>query len=74
MRILKITDLKDYWSTDVTTNLPFFCSVFSRNRFIQIYGMLHAGNIDGRTKKEKSNLSLIYYSRQLEQYTNLDNI
>ena len=74
MGIVKILDLKDYWNTNVTTNLPFFRSVFSRNRFFQIYGMLHAGEIDGSTKKGKSNLSLIYYSQQLEQYTNQDNI
>ena len=29
MGIVKLPDLKDYWSTDVTTNLPFFLSVFS---------------------------------------------
>ena len=69
MGILKIPDLKDYWSTDVTTNLPFFCSVFSRNRFFQIYGMLHAGEIDGSTKKIQPFLDLyidrFYSSPQL---------
>ena len=35
MGIVKIQDLKDYWSTDITTNFPLFCSVFSRNRFFK---------------------------------------
>ena len=31
--ILKLTDIKEYWSTHTTTNLPFFRRVFSRDRF-----------------------------------------
>ena len=53
MGIIKLPDLKDYWSTSNTTNVPFFRSVFSRNRFFQIYSTLHAGNIDGSLKCEK---------------------
>ena len=32
MGIVQLTNLKDYWSTDDTTNFPFFHSVFSRDR------------------------------------------
>ena len=53
MGIIQLSDLKDYWSTDDTTNLPFFRSVFSRDRFFQIFGALHVGDIDGSTKRGK---------------------
>ena len=53
MGIIKLPDLKDYWSTHATINFPFFRSVFSRNRFFQIYGTLHVGTINGSLKKEK---------------------
>ena len=53
MGIIQMNNLKDYWSTDETTNLPFFRSVFSRDRLFQIFGSLHAGDPDDTTKKGK---------------------
>ena len=53
MGIIQLSGLKDYWSTGDSTNLPFFHSVFSRDRFFQIFGALHVGDIDGTTKQEK---------------------
>ena len=53
MGIIQLKNLKDYWSTDMTTNLPFFQSVFSRNRFFRILGCLHVGEIDSDDKCEK---------------------
>ena len=53
MGIIQLSDLKDYWSTDDTTNLPFFRSVFSRDRFLQIFGALHVGEIDSSSKRDK---------------------
>ena len=53
MGIIQLGDLKDYWSTDNTTNLPFFRSVFSCDRFFQIFGALHVGEIDSTTKRGK---------------------
>lgn len=53
MGIVQLGDLKDYWSTHATTNLPFFRSVFSRDRFFQIFGALHVGDIDSSTKRGK---------------------
>lgn len=43
--------LKDYWST-LESDMPFYRSVFSRDRFLQIFGMLHIGENTGR-KKDK---------------------
>ena len=53
MGIIQLQNLKDYWSTSITTDLPFFKSVFSRNRFFQIVGTLHFGNINGDLKSDK---------------------
>ena len=53
MGIIQLGDLKDYWSTDNTTNLPFLQSVFSHDRFFQIFGALHVGEIDSTTKRGK---------------------
>ena len=53
MGIIQLGDLKEYWSTEDTNNLPFFRSVFSRDRFFQIFGALHVGDIDSTTKRGK---------------------
>ena len=53
MGIIQLNDLKDYWSTDDSTNLPFFRSVFSRDRFFQIFGALHVGDLEGTMKQGK---------------------
>ena len=53
MGLTKLSDIKDYWSRHVTLNLPFFRSVFSRDRFLQIYWMLHVGDIPSTTKRSK---------------------
>ena len=45
--IIQLNDLKEYWSTDGSTNLPFFRSVFSHDRFFQIFGALHVGDLEG---------------------------
>ena len=51
--IIQLTNLKDYWSTDDTTDFPFFRSVFSRDCFFQIFGMLYVGDPDGSTRLDK---------------------
>ena len=43
MGLVQLSDIKDYWSRRVTLNWPFFRSVFSRDRFLQIFLMLHVG-------------------------------
>ena len=53
MGMLKLTDIKEYWSTHTTTNLLFFRRVFSRDRFLQIYWMLHVGDLSSTTKRAK---------------------
>ena len=53
MGMTKLSDVKDYWSRHVTLNLPFFRSVFPRDRFLQIYWMLHVGDATSATKRSK---------------------
>ena len=53
MGILKLTDIKEYWSTNTTTNLPFFHRVFSSDRFLQIYWMLNVADLSSTIKRAK---------------------
>ena len=53
MGLVQLSDIKDYWSTHVTLNLPFFRSVFSRDRFLQIFWMLHVGEQPSVNKRSK---------------------
>lgn len=53
MGMVQLTDIKDYWSTHLTLNLPFFRTVFPRDRFLGIYWMLHVGEIPSTTKRSK---------------------
>ena len=53
MGIIQMNNIKDYWRTDDTCNLPFFRSVFSRDRFLQIFGMLHVGDLDSAYTRDK---------------------
>ena len=53
MGMAQLSDIKDYWSTHITLNFPFFRSVFSRDRFLQIFWMLHVGETHSTTKHSK---------------------
>ena len=41
MGMIRVPTLQDYWSTDITTHIPFFSQVMSRDRFLQILSCLH---------------------------------
>ena len=58
MGIIQLPNLKDYWARSSTTNIPLFHSVFSRNQFFQIFGTLHAGDIDSTVRWNKIQLFL----------------
>ena len=53
MGLIQVKNLKDYWRTDDTCDIPFFRSVFSRDRFFQIFGMLHVGEHDSPYTRDK---------------------
>ncbi len=52
MGIIQLSNLKDYWSTDDATELPFLRSVFSMNRF-QILRAFHIGDPDSTLKLDR---------------------
>ena len=53
MGLVQLAQLKDYWGTHETVKLPFFRRIFSRDRFFQIFWMLHAGEIRGTSRCNK---------------------
>ena len=53
MGLIQLQNIQDYWLTDFVSTIPFFKQIFSRDRFRQIFGMLHVGDIDHATKKNK---------------------
>ena len=53
MGLVQLSDIKDYWSRRVTLNWPFFRNVFSRDRFLQIFLMLHVGETPSHNKRSK---------------------
>ena len=53
MGIVQLSNIKDYWSTHEMLNFPFFRMVFSRDRFLQIFGMLHVGDATATTRCAK---------------------
>ena len=53
MGLVQLSDIKDYWSTHTTLNFPFFHSIFSRDRFLQIFRMLHVRDKSSTTRWSK---------------------
>ena len=53
MGLAQLSDIKEYWSTHATLNFPFFRSVFPRDRFLQMFWMLHVGDPQSTTKRSK---------------------
>jgi hypothetical protein len=41
MGIIGLPNMKDYWSQEWSHHVPFFNDIFSRDRVMQIYWMLH---------------------------------
>ncbi|XP_020297799.1 piggyBac transposable element-derived protein 4-like, partial [Pseudomyrmex gracilis] len=65
MGTMPLPSLKDYWSTDRKCRIPYFAEVFRRDRFLQVFWMLHTNeNTEGRqnmtTRTQKINNFLDY--------------
>jgi hypothetical protein len=41
---MSLPDIKYYWSSELITQIKFFGDVMSRDRFQQIFWMMHVGN------------------------------
>ena len=55
MGLIELPELEAYWSTNWTGHIPFFGSVFSRNRFEQIFWLLHVSKDDPNCPGKKIN-------------------
>ena len=53
MGLVQLSNIKDYWSTHITLDFPFFLSIFSRDRFLQIFWMLHVGDTTSTSRRSK---------------------
>lgn len=53
MGLSQRTDLKEYWSMVQSDDQSFFRSLFSKDRFLQIFRMLHVGDTTSTLKKDK---------------------
>jgi hypothetical protein len=43
MALIPLPDIKDYWSRERKTQTTFFGGIMSRDRFLQIFWMMHVG-------------------------------
>ena len=59
MGIIQVPELEMYWKTAWESNIPFFHDVLSRNRFEEIFWMLHLplSTTATQTRLTKSSLS-----------------
>ena len=53
MGIIQLQRVEDYWLKNIVSHIPFFSSIFPRDRFCQIIGMLHVGDIICHNKQDK---------------------
>ena len=68
MGLVQLSQLKDYWLTHETLNLQFFRRVFCRDRFLQLFWMLHVGEIDGSIRRSKIQPFLDLVIPSFQQY------
>ena len=64
MGVIQVPDITSYWSTNWLSAIPFFGRMFSRERFEQIFWMLHVSHCDPdlpekRIDKVKMDLELL---------------
>jgi hypothetical protein len=65
VQLFQVPDMKDYWSQDFASQVPFFSVIFTRKRFLEIFGVLHLETVPQnenslRTKTEKVSNFLKY--------------
>nr|XP_034194964.1 piggyBac transposable element-derived protein 4-like [Osmia lignaria] len=66
MGTMPLPSLKDYWTTDKKCRIPYFAEIFRRDRFLQVFWMLHTNenivgtqNMATRTQKISNFLDYI---------------
>ncbi|CAK9809212.1 PiggyBac transposable element-derived protein 4 [Anthophora quadrimaculata] len=75
MGTMPVANLQEYWSTKFTSKIPFFSDVFTRDRFLQIFWMLHlhknapeGRNTCLRTRIQKANNFLQYINSKFSEH------
>ena len=51
MGIIQLPELEDYWKTSWVCQIPFFRNVLPRDRFQEVFWMLHVGTAGSTPKK-----------------------
>ncbi|XP_017763339.1 PREDICTED: uncharacterized protein LOC108553081 [Eufriesea mexicana] len=59
MGTVTAANMKEYWSKDSTSYIPFYPNTFSRERFTQIFWMLHAEMVSAQGSHTRTRLQLI---------------
>ncbi|CAK9804154.1 PiggyBac transposable element-derived protein 4 [Anthophora plagiata] len=59
MGTMTAANMKEYWSADATSYIPFYPNTFSRERFTQIFWMLHAEIFSAQQSQPRTRLQLI---------------
>ena len=52
---MPLANLQEYWSRNNVSYIPFYSETFTRNRFSQIFWILHLTTIPKRNSKESEN-------------------
>lgn len=75
MGTMPVANLQEYWSTKFTSKIPFYSDIFTRDRFQQIFWMLHlqknapvGRNTCIRTRIQKANNFLQYINSKFSEH------
>lgn len=72
MGLIPLKNMQDYWSKESNLHIPFFSNTFRRERFLQIFWMLHLSenvkNQTTRTRTQKVNNFLKYIESKFQTY------
>ena len=70
MGMLQLPRLKDYWSTSKILSTPWFRSIMSRDRFLEILIYLHLVDSSKQKKKAEEGYDPIFKVRPLVDHLN----
>ncbi|CAK9813107.1 PiggyBac transposable element-derived protein 4 [Anthophora plagiata] len=61
MGTMPLANLQEYWSRNVVSYIPFYSDTFTRDRFSQIFWMLHLETIPTRNTNPRTRLQRVSY-------------
>jgi len=65
MGMLKLPQIRDYWATDDIISTPWFPSIMSRDRFVEILRYLHLVDTSLQKKKGEDGYDVLFKIRPL---------